>query len=98
MEYLKKCHQKSKQKAKPQHRNRSRSQPQKPNQRDDTQQFQSEQSHYISVEVVVRCLIKIEENNAQHGDISARSVTDIITMSQYVEKYQSFPNNKNTRL
>ena len=47
VEYLKKCHQKSKQKAKPQHHSRSKSQGRKPNQRDDTQfQFQSEQSHY----------------------------------------------------
>ena len=91
---LKKHHQKSKQKPKSQHQNRSRSQPQKP--RDDTQS-QSEQSHY-KCRGCGKTPHKITENNAQHGDISARSVRDTITMSQYVEKYQSILQNKNTQL
>ena len=99
VEYFKKRHQKLKQsKAKPQHRSRSKSQGRKPNQRDDTQfQIQSEQSHY-KCRGCGKTPIKISKNNAQLGDIFAKSVADITIMSQCVVKYQSFPRNMNTHL
>ena len=51
-----------------------------------------------SADVVVKHPIKIGKNNAQLGDIFAKSVTDITTMSQCVVRYQSSPKNMNTYL
>ena len=52
----------------------------------------------INAEVVVRHPIKIGKNNAQLGDIFAKSAADIIITSQCVAKYQNFPKSKNRHL
>ena len=100
VEYLKKHHQKSKQKAKPQHRSRFKSQGRKPNQRDDTQfQFQSKQSHY-KCRGCGKAPRKNRRKQCTVWEIFAKSVADITTMSQCVAKYQyqSSPKNMNTCL